>query len=64
MILGLVLGPIIEPMFRRALMMQEYDVVGVITRPITAGLLIVSIIITLTPVLWKLKKHRIKEIED
>jgi putative tricarboxylic transport membrane protein len=63
MILGLVLGPIIEPSFRRALMMQEYDVVAVITRPITAGLLIVSLIITLTPIIWKLRKRRLAETE-
>jgi len=63
MILGLVLGPIIEPMFRRALMMQEYDLWAVVSRPITAGLLIVSIIITVTPLLWKLKKRPILTIE-
>ena len=63
MILGLVLGPIIEPMFRRALMMQEYDLWAVISRPITAGLLIVSIIITITPMLWKLRKRPIIELE-
>ena len=63
MILGLVLGPIIEPMFRRALMMYEYDLLAVVSRPITAGLLIVSVIITCTPLLWKLRKRPIVEIE-
>ncbi len=55
MVLGLVLGPIIEPSLRRALMMQEYDLIGVLTRPITAVLLILSIAVIMTPILWKLK---------
>jgi putative tricarboxylic transport membrane protein len=58
MILGLVLGPIIEPSFRRALLMQEYDLIGVVTRPITALLLIVSVIITITPIVWKYKRKQ------
>jgi putative tricarboxylic transport membrane protein len=58
MILGLVLGPIIEPSFRRALMMQEYDVISILVRPITFGLLIVSIIITATPLLWQYRRRK------
>jgi putative tricarboxylic transport membrane protein len=58
MILGLVLGPIIEPSFRRALMIYEYQIMDVLTRPITAGLLLLSIFVTVTPVLWKLKQAR------
>ena len=56
MILGLVLGPIIEPSFRRALMMQENDLFAVLTRPITALLLVVSVIITITPILWRVRR--------
>ena len=56
MVLGLVLGPIIEPSFRKALMMQEYDLIGIVTRPITGVLLIVSIIITLAPILLRMRK--------
>lgn len=58
MVLGLVLGPIIEPSLRRALMMQEYNLIGVLTRPITAILLILSIAVIMTPILWKLKAAR------
>jgi putative tricarboxylic transport membrane protein len=59
MVLGLVLGPIIEPSFRRALMLQEYDLMGIVTRPITGMLLIVSIIITLAPIVMRLKfRHK------
>ncbi|MEW6674333.1 MAG: tripartite tricarboxylate transporter permease [Thermodesulfobacteriota bacterium] len=58
MILGLVLGPVIEPSLRRALMMQEYDVVSILVRPITCALLIVSILITATPLIWQYRKRK------
>jgi putative tricarboxylic transport membrane protein len=56
MVLGLVLGPIIEPAFRRALMMQEYDLIGIVTRPVTGMLLIVSILMILVPILLRMRK--------
>lgn len=62
MILGLVLGPIIEPSFRRALMIHEYHLYEVLTRPITAGLLILSIVVTITPIVWRVKKARANRI--
>ncbi|MBW2309105.1 MAG: tripartite tricarboxylate transporter permease [Deltaproteobacteria bacterium] len=58
MVLGLVLGPIIEPSLRKALMIQEYDLIGVLTRPITAMLLVVSIFVLATPIFWELKRRR------
>lgn len=62
MILGLVLGPIIEPSFRRALMIHEYQLYEVLTRPITAGLLILSIVVTITPIIWRIKKAKANRI--
>jgi len=58
MILGLVLGPIIEPSFRRALMIQEYQIIEVLTRPITAGLLLLSVLVTVTPIVWRMKQTK------
>ena len=58
MILGLVLGPIIEPSFRRALMIHEYQFFEVFLRPITAGLLILSLVVTVTPIIWRMKRAR------
>jgi putative tricarboxylic transport membrane protein len=58
MILGLVLGPIIEPSLRRALMIHEYHVMEVLTRPITAMLLVLSVIVTATPILWRMRKEK------
>jgi putative tricarboxylic transport membrane protein len=58
MILGLVLGPIIEPSLRRALMLSEYNVWEAFSRPITAGLLLVSLFITLSPIIMELRKKK------
>ena len=54
MVLGLVLGPIAEPALRRALLIADYDVWLVLTRPLTAGFLILSIISLLMPLLRRL----------
>jgi putative tricarboxylic transport membrane protein len=58
MVLGLVLGPIAEPGLRRALLIADYDVWLVLTRPITAFFLILSIFSLLTPVLRNLFSRR------
>jgi putative tricarboxylic transport membrane protein len=63
MVLGLVLGPIIEPSLRRALMIHEYDLFAVLTRPITAMLLILSIVVVMTPVYWELKRRRASKLK-
>jgi putative tricarboxylic transport membrane protein len=54
MVLGLVLGPIAEPALRRALLIADYDVWLVLTRPLTAGFLILSTISLLMPLLRRL----------
>ena len=51
MVLGLVLGPIAEPALRRALLISDYDVWLVLTRPLTAGFLILSILSLLLPMI-------------
>ena len=48
-LLGLVLTPIVEVSFRRALLMENYDVVAVITRPIAGTLLLVTLLVLLSP---------------
>jgi putative tricarboxylic transport membrane protein len=58
MILGLVLGPIIEPSLRRALMLTEYNVWEAFSRPITAGLLLLSIFIILSPIIMEFRKKK------
>ncbi|MCL4439229.1 MAG: tripartite tricarboxylate transporter permease [Firmicutes bacterium] len=43
MIIGLVLGPLAEVNFRRAFIMSDFNLLGVILRPITAVLLLISL---------------------
>jgi len=50
-VLGLVLGPIVEISLRRALLMTNFDFLALLTRPITAGLLLVALGFLLAP-LW------------
>ena len=50
LILGLVLGPIVETNLRRAIMLEQGNVLAVFTKPITAVLIIVSIVSLLLPI--------------
>jgi putative tricarboxylic transport membrane protein len=50
LILGLVLGPIVETNLRRAIMLEQGNVLAVFTKPITAVLIIVSIASLLLPI--------------
>lgn len=49
MVLGLVLGPIIESSFRRALIIEGSTPMFLLTRPITAVLLLISILLIIVP---------------
>ena len=59
LILGLILGPIMESNFRRALIMSQGDFSVFLTRPITLVLLILAFITLFSPLLVKItKKYR------
>ncbi|MFZ4451614.1 tripartite tricarboxylate transporter permease [Salibacterium aidingense] len=64
-ILGVVLGPIAESEFRRSLQMAGGDYLVFVTRPISAILIGLAIILLLTPLLkkWKQEKHIKKSID-
>jgi putative tricarboxylic transport membrane protein len=64
MILGIVLGPIIEPSLRKALMIHEYQLMPVLLRPMTAGLLALSVIALLFPFYWKLKSKKVSRLPN
>ncbi|MEM6762566.1 MAG: tripartite tricarboxylate transporter permease [Pseudomonadota bacterium] len=49
LILGLVLGPIIEVSLRRAMLMSGDEVWPLLTRPLTAGLILTAIVVLLAP---------------
>jgi putative tricarboxylic transport membrane protein len=52
-VLGLVLGPLSEQQFRRALAISEGDLSVFVTRPICAALLASAAVVLLGPRLWK-----------
>jgi putative tricarboxylic transport membrane protein len=52
-VLGLVLGPLSEQQFRRAMAISEGDVTVFVTRPISAALLLLAAAVLLSPFLLK-----------
>ncbi len=48
-ILGLVLAPIIEISLRRALIMEGFDIVAVVTQPLAATILLIALVFLLGP---------------
>jgi putative tricarboxylic transport membrane protein len=52
-VLGLVLGPLSEQQFRRAVAISEGDMSVFVTRPISATLLAAAAVVMLAPLLWK-----------
>jgi putative tricarboxylic transport membrane protein len=52
-VLGLVLGPLSEQQFRRAVAISEGDLSVFVTRPISATLLAAAALVMLGPLLWK-----------
>jgi putative tricarboxylic transport membrane protein len=52
-VLGLILGPMSEQQFRRAVAISDGDLTVFVTRPITAGLLAVALLVLVGPRLWR-----------
>jgi putative tricarboxylic transport membrane protein len=63
-LLGLVLGPQMEEYFRRAMLLSRGDATVFVTRPISAGLLIVTAILLLLMVLPNFRKKREQAFQD
>ncbi|MGE0425022.1 MAG: tripartite tricarboxylate transporter permease [Reyranellaceae bacterium] len=63
-LLGLVLGPQMEEYFRRAMLLSRGDASVFVTRPISAGLLIVTAILLLLMVLPNLRKRRQEAFQE
>jgi putative tricarboxylic transport membrane protein len=58
MLLGFVLGPLMEENLRRAMLLARGDVTVFFTRPISAGLMILSIALLIIAVLPMIRKRR------
>ena len=60
-ILGLILGPMLESNLRRALVMSEGDISIFYTRPITLVLIVLAVVTLFSPILTKWLKRKQKE---
>ena len=58
LILGLILGPLCETSFQRAMVMADYNPMTFVERPISAGLLLVALVSTLYPWIKDLVSRR------
>ncbi|MBL8673743.1 MAG: tripartite tricarboxylate transporter permease [Rhodospirillales bacterium] len=63
-LLGLVLGPQMEEYFRRAMLLSRGDATVFVTRPISAGLLIVTAALLIIMVLPNFRKKREEAFQD
>lgn len=54
LILGLVLAPIVEVSLRRALIMENFDIYDVVSRPVTAMILVCALMFLVAPWLMRL----------
>jgi TctA family transporter len=66
LLLGFVLGPLLEEHLRRAMIISRGDATVFLTRPISAGLLIAAVavlIVTLLPTIRK-KREEVFQEED
>jgi putative tricarboxylic transport membrane protein len=56
-IIGLILGPMGEQQFRRALAAADGSWMVFVTRPIAAGVLLLAVVAAVAPRLWRRRTH-------
>lgn len=64
LVLGLVLGDRLEQSLRQALMMSQGHLSILVTRPMSAGLLFLTLLILLMPLAGKIRSWRLKAAEE
>lgn len=64
LILGLVLGDAMESALRQSLMMSQGDLSILVSRPMSAGMLVLTVILLFLPLFRKVNVWRIKAIEE
>jgi len=57
-VLGLVLGPIVEKNFMQSVIKTNWDLTQFLTRPISATLLVLTVLVLLYPLLRRLLRRR------
>jgi putative tricarboxylic transport membrane protein len=55
-VIGLILGPLAETQFRRAMSISQGDLSVFVTQPISAAVLLISALLLLLPLLVKLRR--------
>jgi putative tricarboxylic transport membrane protein len=58
MLLGMILGPLMEENLRRAMLIARGDPSVFLTRPISAGLLFVALVLLVLAILPTMRKRR------
>lgn len=64
MVLAIVLGKLLESNFRRSLMMSKGDLSIFFTRPVTVGILLLSCLVLLAPILRYLRKKSTETLSN
>jgi putative tricarboxylic transport membrane protein len=57
-IVGMILGPLAESQFRRALAISQGDLSVFVTQPISAGVLLVAALTVIVPRVWRFTSAR------
>ena len=58
LIIGIIIGPLAEQSLRQAMIISMGDWSTFVTRPISASILFLSIILFILPFIWKIKKRK------
>ena len=64
MVLAMILGPLFEKAFSQSLIMSDGDMTIFFRRPVSLGIFITLVILTLIPVTIKLKDRMAGKIRD
>jgi putative tricarboxylic transport membrane protein len=59
-VVGLILGPLAEQQFRRALAISQGDVTVFVTHPISAVLLVLAVVLVLGPMLLRRRRKKLE----
>jgi putative tricarboxylic transport membrane protein len=55
-IIGMILGPLAEQEFRRAMTISQGDMMIFLQKPLSLGLLVIAVLAVLGPQLWRLRR--------
>lgn len=64
MVLGFILGPLIEDNLRRALILDDGNPLGLLTRPFSSSLLILTLLLLISPLLTRVLLGRTMKLEE